>query len=96
MPPRYSAVPNPQWLCQNLKSPNLDRRVVAIVSEWQRGCTYCSDGKPWECEECTLGMLVAVKLAFRECKEPPKFLCWLKNIFRKGKGRNEVKNVVLV
>ena len=35
--------------------------VEEIMREWLKGCSCAEEGKPWQCEECTEGMMNAVK-----------------------------------
>lgn len=38
----------------------VDRRVAEIVREWRKGCGVAQKGQPWQCDDCTAGMLEAI------------------------------------
>lgn len=38
----------------------LDRRIAEIVREWRKGCSVAPKGQPWQCDDCTAGMLEAI------------------------------------
>jgi hypothetical protein len=51
----------PHEIEQHLTSPDPNKKIIAVMAEWMKGCTCSDQFAPWECKLCTAAAVRAIR-----------------------------------